>query len=160
LDLARRERLPDVALSGGYARQGPDVAPVTPPTLSLGAAFELPVFSQRQGEIARAESERESAAIALSRTEARATADVDAAWAALAAARERVTRMETVLLDRARETRDLVRYQYREGAVSLLDLFDAERTALQVELENAQSLYALRVAVVDLEAAVERTPQP
>lgn len=160
LDLARRERLPDVALSAGYARQGPDVAPVTPPTLSLGAAFELPVFSQRQGEIARADSERAAAAITLARTEARATADVDAAWAALAAARERVTRMETVLLDRARETRDLVRYQYREGAVSLLDLFDAERTALQVELENAQSLYALRIAVVDLEAAVGRTAQP
>ena len=160
LDLARRERLPDVALSAGYTRQGPDVAPVTPPTLSLGAAFELPVFSQRQGEIARAESDRASAAIALARAQARAMAEIDAAWAALGAARERVTRMETVLLDRAREARDLVRYQYREGAVSLLDLFDAERTALQVELENAQGLYALRVAIAELGAAVARPANP
>jgi cobalt-zinc-cadmium efflux system outer membrane protein len=156
LDLARRERLPDVALSAGYTREGPDAAPVQPPTLSLGAGFELPVFSQKQGEIARAESERSSARIALSRAEARAAADVDAAHASLVAARDRVARMENVLLDRAREARDLVRFQYREGAVSLLDLFDAERTALQVELENAQDLYALRVAVAELEAAVGR----
>ena len=156
LDLARRERLPDVAVSAGYTREGPDVAPVQPPTLSIGAAFELPVFSQKQGEIARAESEQSSARIALARAEARAAADVDTALASLVSARDRVARMENVLLDRAREARDLVRFQYREGAVSLLDLFDAERTALQVELENAQDLYALRVAVAELEAAVGR----
>ena len=156
LDLARRERVPDVALSAGYTRQGPDVAPVQPPTLSLGGGLELPIFSQRQGEIARAESDRTSAKIALARAEARAAADVDEARASLASARERVERMQSSLLDRAREARDLVRFQYREGAVSLLDLFDAERTALQVELENAQDLYALRVAVVELEAAVGR----
>ena len=156
LDLVRRERLPDVALSAGYTREGPDAAPVQPPTLSVGAAFELPVFSQKQGEIARAESEQSSARIALTRAEARAAADVDAARASLAAAEERVARMQSSLLERAREARDLVRFQYREGAVSLLDLFDAERTALQVELENAQDLYALRVAVAELEAAVGR----
>jgi outer membrane protein, heavy metal efflux system len=154
LDLVRRERLPDVTLSAGYTREGPDTAPVQPPTLSLGAAFELPVFSQKQGEIARAESEQTSARIALARAEARAAADVDAARASLASAKLRVTRMQTSLLERAREARDLVRFQYREGAVSLLDLFDAERTALQVELENAQDLYTLRVAVAELEAAV------
>jgi outer membrane protein TolC len=68
--------------------------------------------------------------------------------------------METVLRDRAREARDLVRYQYREGAVSLLDLFDAERTALQVEIENAQGLYALRVAIVELASGVARPESP
>jgi outer membrane protein TolC len=82
---------------------------------------------------------------------------VDAARAALVAAEDRVARMQSSLLARAREARDLVRFQYREGAVSLLDLFDAERTALQVELENAQDLYALRVAVAELEAAVGRS---
>jgi outer membrane protein, heavy metal efflux system len=156
LDLVRRERLPDVALSAGYTRDGPDPAPVQPPTLSLGGSFELPVFSQKQGEIARAESESSSARIALARAETRAAADVDTARSSLAGANERVARMQTALLGRAREARDLVRFQYREGAVSLLDLFDAERTALQVELENAEDLYTLRVAAVELEAAVGR----
>ena len=160
VDLARRERIPDVALTAGYGRQGPDAAPVTPPTFSLAAAFELPVFSQRQGEIARAESDREIARVALARAEARASADVRSAWASLSAAREQVARMESALLTRAREARELVRYQYREGAVSLLDLLDAERTALQVERERLQNLYDLRAAAADLAAAVGRTVAP
>jgi cobalt-zinc-cadmium efflux system outer membrane protein len=160
LDLARRLRLPDVTLSAGYTRQGPDIAPVTPPTLSLGAAFELPVFSQRQGEIARADSERASARIALDRAAAKATADVLAAWAAFEGAREQLGRMQDRLLVRARQARELVSYQYRSGAVSLLDLLDAERTALAVELEHAQDLYGIRVAVAGLEAATGRTVTP
>jgi len=153
LDLSRRMRLPDVALSAGYTRQGPDVAPVTPPTFSVGAAFELPVFQQRQGEIARAESDVAAARIAFDRALARAAADVASAWAAVEAAREQVARMEDRLLGRARQARDLVRYQYREGAISLLDLLDAERTTLAVELEYRQDLYGLRSAVAGLEAA-------
>jgi outer membrane protein, heavy metal efflux system len=160
LDLARRARLPDVVLSAGYARQGPAVAPVTPPTLSVGAAFELPVFSQQQGEIARAESDRVSARVALARVEAQSEAEVRASWAAFTAARALSARMEGELLARAREARDLVRYQYEEGAVSLLDLLDAERTALAVELERAGDLYALRVAVADLETAAGREVTP
>ncbi len=160
LDLARRERLPDVDLSAGYTRQGPDSAPVTPPTVSLGAAFALPILSQQQGEIARAESDRSAASVALSRVQAQASADTRSAWSSLQAARERVGRMRDSLLSSAREARDLVRFQYREGAVSLLDLLDAERTALQVELENAQDLHALRVAVIELEAAVGRRVAP
>lgn len=160
LGLARRERLPDVDLSAGYTRQGPDSAPVTPPTVSLGAAFALPILSQQQGEIARAESDRSAACVALSRAQAQASADARSAWSSLQAARERIARMQAALLSSAREARDLVRFQYREGAVSLLDLLDAERTALQVELENVQDLYALRVAVVELEAAIGRRETP
>ena len=160
LDLARRERIPDVALSAGYARQGPDVAPITPPTLSVGASFALPVFSQRQGEIARAESDRVAARIALDRAAARARAEVRSAWASFCSAREQLSRMNGGLLDRAREARDLVRYQYREGAVSLLDLLDAERTALAVELERTQDLYALHVAAAELETAAGRPVTP
>ena len=160
LALAKRLRLPDVALAAGYTRQGPEIAPVQPPTLSLGGSLEVPVFSQRQGEIARAESDRVSARIALDRAEARAAAEARSALASFSAAREQVDRMESALLARAREARELVRYQYREGAVSLLDLFDAERTALQVELEHERELYDLRVAVAEIEAALGRPVTP
>jgi cobalt-zinc-cadmium efflux system outer membrane protein len=160
LDLVRRERLPDVTLSVGYTRQGPDVAPVTPPTLSVGAAFELPVFEQRQGEIARAESDAAASKIALDRAAARVTNDVASAWAALTAAQEEVSRMQGRLLERARQARELVQYQYREGAVSLLDLLDAERTALAVEVEYQQDLFGLRAAVAGLEAATGHPVTP
>jgi len=160
LSLARRQRLPDVSLSAGYTREGPEVAPVTPPTISAGASFELPVFHQRQAEIAKAESERVSARIALDRTMARARAEVSSAWAAYQAARELVLRMQGSLLERARRSRELVEYQYRAGAVSLLDLLDAERTLLVVELEYRQDLGQYRTSAAQLAAAVGRREMP
>lgn len=160
LALARRQRLPDVSLSGGYSREGPDEAPVTPPTISAGASFELPVFHQHQAEIAKAESERVSARIALDRTIARARSDVSTAWAAYRAARELVARMQGRLLDRARRSRELVEYQYRAGAVSLIDLLDAERSALSAELEYQQDLGQYRTAAAQLAAAVGRKETP
>ncbi len=160
LALARRQRLPDVTLSAGYAREGPDAAPITPPSVTIGASFELPVINQRQGEIARAESDRAAARIALERLSAQATADVLSARAAFLAAREQVERMTGRLLDSARRARELVRLQYRAGAISLIDMLDAERTALAVELEYRQDSYALRVAAAQLATAVGRGVTP
>jgi len=160
LALAKRQRLPDVSLSAAYAREGPEEAPITPPTLTLGATFELPVANQKQGEIARAVSDRVSAKIALDRAEARARTEVLTAWAAYLAARTRVERMRGSLLDRARRSRDLVELQYRSGAVSLLDLLDAERTALSVELEAKQDFDALRSAEAQMAAAIGRSVEP
>lgn len=160
LALARRERLPDVVLSASYGREGPEAAPITPPTLGLGASFEFPLFSQRQGEIARAESDRSGAQVTLDRISAAVTQDVLSARAAYVAAQEQVNRMNGRLLDRARRARDLVRLQYRSGAISLIDLLDAERTALAVELEYRQDLYALRAAVAQMETATGRVVSP
>ena len=156
LALARRQRIPDLNLSASYAREGPDAAPVTPPSVTFGGSLELPLFNQRQGEIARAESDRASAKIALDRVSAQAAQEIQAARAALLAAREEVGRMNDRLLERARRARDLVRFQYRAGAISLIDLLDAERTALAVELEFQQDLYALRTSAAQLATAVGR----
>src|SRR5262249_14266658 len=132
----------------------------TPPTISAGASFELPLFHQRQTEIAKAESERVSARIALDRATARARAEVSSAWAAYQAARELVERMQGSLLQRARRSRELVEFQYRAGAVSLLDLLDAERTVLSVELEYRQDLAQYRTSAAQLAAAVGRREMP
>jgi outer membrane protein TolC len=86
--------------------------------------------------------------------------DVLSAKAAYVAAQEQVNRLNDRLLDRARRARDLVRLQYRAGAISLIDLLDAERTALAVELEYRQDLYALRAAIAQLETATGRVVSP
>jgi outer membrane protein, heavy metal efflux system len=160
LELARRQRLPDVMLSAGYAREGPDTAPITPPSVTIGAAFELPVLNQRQGEVARAESDRVVAGITLGRVSGQAASEVLSVRAAYLAAREQVERMSDRLLDSARRARELVRLQYSSGAISLIDLLDAERTALSVELEYQQDLSALWTAVAQLATAMGRDVTP
>jgi outer membrane protein TolC len=42
----------------------------------------------------------------------------------------------------------------------LIDLLDAERTALAVELEYRQDLYSLRAAAAQLETAIGREVSP
>lgn len=160
LALARRERLPDIALSAAYSREGPDAAPITPPTVSVGAALELPVFNQRQGEIARAASDVESARVLFDRVSAAAATDVVAAWAAYTAAREKLGRMRNRLREVARRARDLAEIQYRAGSISLIDLLDAERTDLSVEVEFFQDELNLCVAVAQLETAAAREITP
>ena len=160
LSLSRRERVPNVSVNAGYGRQGPETNPVTPPTFSAGATFELPLLNQRQGAIARAEADVESATVAFSRSAARANADVDAAWSAYAASREQTERQRRGLNASARRSRELAELQYQSGATSLLDLLDAVRTELAVALEYQQGLAALRAAGARLEASVGRGITP
>ena len=44
LDLARRQRIPEVTLFAQYAQEGTGGAAITPPTVTVGASLPVPVF--------------------------------------------------------------------------------------------------------------------
>ena len=155
--LARRQRVPDVAVSVGYAQQGTTNQAVSPPTWTVGLSLPLPLFNLHSGEIARAEADLAAQRLALARAEAAAVGDVETAWATFTQARALVARMEGGLLERAKTARDLVTLQYRKGAASLLDLLDAQRTFIAVRLEYLQDLAAYWQAIFRLEQAVGMT---
>jgi cobalt-zinc-cadmium efflux system outer membrane protein len=151
--LARRQRIPDVALSLDYTQEGTTNRAVTPPTFTAGLSLPLPIFYRQDGEIRRAEADRTTQALSEARVEATAVSDVETAWASWGAARARVERMERALLERARTARDLVTIQYQKGAASLLDLLDAQRTFNATQLEYVQDVGAFWTAVFGLEQA-------
>ncbi|TMB27959.1 MAG: TolC family protein [Deltaproteobacteria bacterium] len=150
LSLARRQRIPDVAVSANYAQEGTGQGAIQPPTLTLGVSVPLPLFYQQQGEVARAEADLRGAQVTLARARAQAAADVRAAMAALEAARSRAERR---VEERARRARDLVQLQWEKGAASQLELLDAQRTLLQVSAEHLQDLTSYWMAVAQLELA-------
>jgi outer membrane protein, heavy metal efflux system len=152
--LARRQVVPDFALSLGYAQQGTGPGAVTPPTGTVGLSFPLPILYQQQGEVAKAEADRRTQSLGRARVEALVASDVASAHAAYASSLNMVQRMETRLLDRARTARDLVQIQYRKGAASLIDYLDAERTYIAVQVEYLNDLTAYWTAVFQLEQAV------
>ena len=152
--LARRQRLPDIALSLQYVQQGTDVTAITPPTLSLGLTSSLPIFDQQQGPIARAEAEARAEQLLLERARQRVHAEVTSALDVAATARRLVERMEGGLFARAEHVRNLVRFQYQKGAASLLELIDAERTFRGIRLERLQDFGAYWSAVLRLQASV------
>jgi len=79
LSLARRQRIPDVAVSANYAQEGTGQGAIQPPTLTLGVSVPLPLFYQQQGEVARAEADLRGAQVTLARARAQAAAAPSAA---------------------------------------------------------------------------------
>ncbi|MHB1843467.1 MAG: TolC family protein [Deltaproteobacteria bacterium] len=150
---ARRQRLPDIAISASYLSQFNSAYVVTPPSLQVGLSGNLPVLYQQQGEIERAESNLDAAEASEAKARAQVVSDVAQAWATYVSAREMVERMETDLLKEAKLSRDLEQLMYEKGAASLLDYLDAERTYLATNLEYHQDLANYWSSVYALEQA-------
>jgi outer membrane protein, heavy metal efflux system len=160
LALARRLRFPDIGVGVQYQQQGsgdtPPSAPqaITPPTLELSLTATLPLLYQQQGEIRKGEADVRVQDAQLAKLKAQVVAEVETAFGGYQSSRRLVERMEGRLLDRARRTRELVAFQYRKGAASLLEYLDAQRTYIATNLEYLQELTGYWSAVFQLEAAV------
>ena len=154
LELAKRQVFPDVQLSANYAREGSGPTAVTPPTVTFGATFPLPIFDQQQGEIRKAESDLRVQSIQREKLKAQVARDVSQAYSAWQGGQKQVERMRNRLLERAKTARDLVQIQYEKGASSLLELLEAERTYIAAHAEYVQDLSLYWTAVAQLEQAV------
>ncbi len=158
--LAKRLRVPDIALDANYQQMGMGGkgtnAPLTPPTLTLGLSVPLPLFYRQQGEIGKARADVALQDAQRARMEAQILNDVGAALANFATSKEKVERMEARLLERSRRARDLVEIQYLRGAASLLEFLDAQRTYIATNVEYLNNLADYWRAVFQMEQAVGR----
>jgi cobalt-zinc-cadmium efflux system outer membrane protein len=117
---------------------------------SFGVGVSIPLFLryQYQGEIARAEAELAGAEEALERARAVARAELAQAASDLRSASERRRRQESTLLPEARKSAEYAAFAYRNGAIGVLELLDAQRTlaALQFEAAASRADYAKALA--------------
>ncbi|MGH7439968.1 MAG: TolC family protein [Polyangiaceae bacterium] len=157
LDLARRQRFPDVTLGLGYTQTGGQGAPlaVQPPVVSVSLSAPLPLFYQMQGEIRKAQATYDAQGLTQAKAVAQVVSDVSAAAAQVSASRDLVERMEKGgLLKSAKTARDITRTQYERGAGTLMDLLDAQRTYIATNVEYIGDLTGYWTAVSQLEEAV------
>jgi len=159
IELARRQKLPDIALSVNYSQTGTGATAgggaISPPTLVFGVSAPLPVFYQMQGEIRKAEAAYDTNALTQAKATAQVVSDVSSGYAGYATARQLVQRMETGgLLQSARTARDITRIQFEKGAAGLTDLLDAQRTYIATNVEYIQDVTNYWTAVFQLEQAV------
>jgi cobalt-zinc-cadmium efflux system outer membrane protein len=110
----------------------------------------LPIFNRNQGEIARAQVQQRQDDAKTRALEAGIQADLDEAFAEYASSRRVVERVETQMLNQAREVRATMEYSYRRGEASLVEFLDAVRTFNdttrsynEARADYARSLYAL-----------------
>jgi cobalt-zinc-cadmium efflux system outer membrane protein len=113
--LAKRVRMPDIALDINYQQAGTGGigtnAPLTPPTLTFGVSAPLPLFYRQQGEIRKAEADLKTQDTQRAKLEAQLVSDVESGIASFTTGRELVERMEGRLLERAKRVRDLTALQ-------------------------------------------------
>jgi outer membrane protein, heavy metal efflux system len=129
---------------------------------SLGTTFSvpLPVFDRNQGEIQRAEAEALIAKHEVDRLRLTIPQDVRGAVTRYRVARERVGRFENGFLRQAEEARKAAEASYREGAVSLLEFLEAERTYVETARDHLEALRDVNTAAFELTraAALEVSP--
>lgn len=154
LALAKRSRLPDMALNINYQQFGVGQNAIQPRTYTAGLTLNLPILYQHQGEVMRAEANLRVAEVQLGKARALVHADVRRAQAALKYAYARTQRSQNHLMQLAAKALALVRLQYTKGAASLLDLLDAQRTFSQVNLDHLSTLGEFWGAVIGLEQAL------
>ncbi len=159
IELAKRQKLPDIALSVNYSQTGTGASAVggaiSPPTIVFGVSAPLPVFYQMQGEVRRAEAAYDTNALNQAKTTAQVVSDVSSGFSAFSTARQLVQRMETGgLLQSAKTARDITRLQFEKGAAGLTDLLDAQRAYIATNVEYIQDVTNYWTAVFQLEQAV------
>jgi cobalt-zinc-cadmium efflux system outer membrane protein len=171
LDLVKRQKFPDVALSLGYTGGGLGSAtyggsgtngPLVSPSITFGISAPLPVLYQLQGETRQAEATVDTNALQHALTTKQVVSDVDTAYAAFTSAQELVTRMEKgepennvrPILESAKAALDITRLQYEKGAASLSDFLLALQTYVATKVEYFTDLTNYWTAVYQLEAAV------
>ncbi len=145
---------PELTPFFGYQRVGPDNA------ILFGVSVPLPLFDRNQGGIARARAEAGLARTELTQARTRILAEVESAFRGWESARDRVLVFERELLAQADESRSITLAAYREGAVTLLAVLEAERARTDIRQQYLQALFDFQVSLVLLEAVTGTDVQP
>ena len=154
VSIAKYQQIPDVQLFMLYVEQGTAQNTATPPMLTAGVQFPLPLFYQQQGEIHKAESNLNVQRATYDKATAQVIEDVRTALVGFTGARHIAEVMEGALLEKSKRGRDVAEIQFREGSIALVDLLDAERQYTAVTQEYVQDLLNYWNSVFALEQAV------
>jgi cobalt-zinc-cadmium efflux system outer membrane protein len=164
--LAKANRWPDPTIGTSFLHTGNEIGgpswfqPFYPKgsssnAMGLGiASVPIPIFNRNQGEIARTKSEERRADFLAEATRNQVLQDVETAYASFESSRLRVRLYEETYLSRAKESLDIEEFSFRNGAASILDFLDAERTYRTTQLAYRQQLASYLTTLAQLEAAV------
>lgn len=165
LRLAKANRWPDPTIGTSLLHTGNEIGgpswfrPFYPKgsvsnAMGLGVSIPIPLFNRNQGEVARTRSEQLRADFLAQAARNQVLQDVETAYASFESSRERVRLYERTYLSRAKESLEVEEFAYRQGAASLLDFLDAERTYRATQLAYRQQLAAHLTNLAQLESAV------
>lgn len=113
----------------------------------------LPVFNRNQGEIARSRFAESQATFNARSAEEMVMTEVRTAYEQAKASGSIVDLYASGYLEQSQQSRDITGFAFRQGAASLIDLLDAERTYRTTQFAYRQALANYLVAVQQLHQA-------
>ena len=160
LRLARAERWPNVTVGVQYTHDEFQVAGNLANSLGANFSLPLPLVNRNQGEIQRAEAEALIARREVQKLRLGIPQEVRTAVTSYTVAGERVRRFEEAFLRQSEDARRAAEVSYREGAISLLEFVEAERTFIQTQRDHLDALLDGYTAAFDVTraAALEAAP--
>ena len=155
---AERRRLPTPLISGGSKRSS--VGETTKAGYVFSVDLAIPLFDRGQSAaaVARAQMTRAEAEAASLRL--RIEADVRTAHAALVLRDEQADRYRQSVAETAEPLAEIGRIGYQEGELSILELLDAERQALEARLAALDLSALARRAAIELDRIVGAEVRP
>jgi len=155
---ARRLRFPEPTLTAGWKRVEALGLSATGFVASL--TVPLPIFDRGQPAAERATADHERVALESEILQREIRAEVLAALARESAAREAARRYDDEVERRGAELRRIAQLAYDEGESGILELLDAHRTSLAMELRALETRYEAKLAEIELDRAIGNEVQP
>ncbi len=150
LDLAYALRRRDLDIGWEYQRNGGED--------TFGVVLSVPIFvhNNHQGEIDQALALLQQARTLLAQVKLQAMTDVDKAYRAYETAQKLLQVYNAAALSKAEEAFRIAGVSYKEGATSLLELREAQRTFNQTRVAYNQAHFDYRISIYQLELATGR----
>jgi cobalt-zinc-cadmium efflux system outer membrane protein len=146
--LAEAQRRRDLSVGYEYQRVGTDSA--------AGLILSIPLFlyNNQKAGIAQATALERAASLQVRQSQVQAVTDVEKAWSAYLAARNNLQLFSRNAVQEVEKLRQVAFFSFREGATSLFEFLDAQRTANATRQAYNQARADYQNALWQLEAAV------
>ncbi len=148
--LAEAQRRRDITVGTEYQRVGDDSS------VGVTASFPVFVYNNQKAGIEQAVAQERVGDLQVRQAEVQALTDVEKAWEKYQASQQALKVYSAENLDQTEKLRAIAFFSYQNGATSLFELLDAQRTLLQARLGYLQARFDLRSSIWMLEAAVGR----
>jgi len=144
----QQARVPNVTISGAYQRDAGREGFVG------GISLPLPIWDQRQGDIAKALGLRRQAEANLIQAKISLKRGIAEQVQIAKTASAQINTFEQGLLKQAKEAVRIARTSFKFGEASLLDVLDGQRVLWQTFQGYAQARFELAIALTELERLV------
>jgi cobalt-zinc-cadmium efflux system outer membrane protein len=147
-DLAYAQRHRDIDVALEYQRIGSDN------TVGATVSFPLLLSHKFEGQISQGLAQVQQANVAFDSAKVQAITDVEKAYQAYQASRQVLQVYTTEALAKAEASFRIAGASYRQGATSLLELQEAQRTLNQTRVAANQAAFDYRMSLYQLEQAI------